>query len=95
MKNGLIISHFGNKYYYLNDKYHRENGPAVIRWNGDKEWWLYGLPHRENGPAKIYKASCSHKTLKYWYLHGEQVYCKNQQEFEKFKMEYKTKLIFS
>jgi hypothetical protein len=29
MKNGLIIDEYGDKYHYLNDKRHREDGPAV------------------------------------------------------------------
>ena len=29
MKNGLIIDEYGNKYWYLNDQFHREDGPAV------------------------------------------------------------------
>lgn len=37
--------------WYLNEKYHREDGPAVEYANGDKEWWLNGKLHREDGPA--------------------------------------------
>ncbi len=32
----------GSKEWYLNGKYHREDGPAVERANGDKVWYLNG-----------------------------------------------------
>ena len=39
MKNGLIT--FNNSTaWYLNDKLHRINGPAVEYANGDKYWFL-------------------------------------------------------
>ena len=41
----------GDKYWYLNGKLHREDGPAVEWSNGSKEWWLNGELHREDGPA--------------------------------------------
>jgi hypothetical protein len=41
----------GEKSWYLNDKLHREDGPAVECANGDKYWYLNGNPHREDGPA--------------------------------------------
>lgn len=28
--------------YWVYDKKHRDNGPAVIRADGTNEWWLYG-----------------------------------------------------
>ena len=42
MKNGLIIDEYGTKLYYLNDKLHNDNGPAIERANGDKYWYLNG-----------------------------------------------------
>ena len=56
------IDLFGNKFYYLNGLYHREDGPACEFVNGDKEWWLNGLVHREGAPA-IEHVNGS----KYWY----------------------------
>ena len=32
----------GSKRWYLNDKLHREDGPAIEWADGDKEWWLNG-----------------------------------------------------
>jgi hypothetical protein len=41
----------GTRYWYLNGKYHREDGPAIEWADGSNEWWLNGERHRENGPA--------------------------------------------
>ena len=37
--------------HYLNDKHHREDGPAIEDANGNKAWYLNGKLHREDGPA--------------------------------------------
>jgi hypothetical protein len=55
----------GDKFWYLNDKLHREDGPAVEWANGDKYWYLNGKRHREDGPA-VEQANGD----KYWYLNG-------------------------
>ena len=57
------IKYDGTKEWYLNDKLHREDGPAIERANGDKEWWLNGKFHREDGPAIEYADG-----TKEWYL---------------------------
>jgi large subunit ribosomal protein L20 len=41
----------GDKYWYKEGKYHREDGPAVEWANGNKEWWFEGELHRLDGPA--------------------------------------------
>ena len=41
-KNGLIIDSYGTKRWYLNDKLHRIDGPAVEYEDGSKEWWING-----------------------------------------------------
>jgi hypothetical protein len=56
----------GNKFWYLNGEYHREDGPAVERADGTKVWYLNGKHHREDGPAIEYADGS-----KYWYLRGE------------------------
>jgi hypothetical protein len=57
----------GNKCWYLNDKLHREDGPAVEHADGDKSWYLNGKLHREDGPAIEYRNG-----YKSWYLEGIQ-----------------------
>jgi hypothetical protein len=51
MKTGHIIDIFGDKYWLLDDVYHRENGPAIEDADGNKEWWVKGRKHRADGPA--------------------------------------------
>jgi hypothetical protein len=58
----------GDKYWYLNDKLHREDGPAIEWANGDKCWYLNGRLHREDGPA----VECS-IGYKAWYLNDERL----------------------
>ena len=59
----------GTKRWYLNDKLHREDGPAVEHTDGGKEWWLHDERHREDGPAIEWPDGD-----KWWYLHGEEVH---------------------
>ena len=56
----------GEKYWLLNDKLHREDGPAVEKANGDKFWCLNNEYHREDGPA-VERTN----GYKYWYLNGK------------------------
>ncbi len=41
----------GSKTWWLNGKYHREDGPACELADGSKFWYLNGKQHREDGPA--------------------------------------------
>ena len=58
----------GGKSWYLNNKLHREDGPAVEYSNGDKRWYLNGERHREDGPAAEY-----FNGDKSWYLNGKRL----------------------
>lgn len=55
---------FGSEFWTLDDKKHREDGPAVISETA-KEWWINGLRHREDGPAIE-----MHNGSKLWYRNG-------------------------
>jgi hypothetical protein len=57
----------GTKFWCLNDKLHREDGPAIEWYDGTKYWFLNGKRHREDGPA-IEGASGS----KFWYLNDQE-----------------------
>ena len=53
-RNGVIE----REYYYLNDKLHREDGPASIFYYQDgkvrrKIYWVNNKRHRKNGPTII------------------------------------------
>jgi len=54
----------GGKYWYLNGKLHREDGPADESLSGNRRWYKNGLLHRDDGPAIIY-------------YNGERVWFKN------------------
>jgi hypothetical protein len=56
----------GNRFWYLNDKRHREDGPAVECSNGTREWFLNGVRHREDGPAVEHTDGDRE-----WYLNGK------------------------
>ena len=58
----------GDKFWFLNDKLHREDGPACEYENGDKSWHLNGQFHRENGPAVEYTNGS-----KEWWLNGRKL----------------------
>ena len=49
-----------------NKKWHREDGPAIIRTDGTQEWYWHGKWHRDGGPA-IIKADGT----QIWCQHGE------------------------
>ena len=56
----------GDKFWYLNGEYHREDGPAIEYSNGYKAWYINGKRHREDGPA-IERANGD----KSWWLNGK------------------------
>ena len=63
------------KYWYLNGKLHREDGPAVEYPDGTKKWYRNGKCHREDGPAVEYPNGS-----KVWFLDGKNL---TEQEFLK------------
>ena len=65
----------GDRYWWLNGKRHREDGPAVECANGMRCWYLNGKRHREDGPACEYANS-----NRYWYLNGVEY---GEEEFNK------------
>lgn len=52
--------------WFLNEKRHREDGPAIEYSNGDKKWYFNGKLHRTDGPA----IECSNGDKK-WYFNGK------------------------
>jgi hypothetical protein len=58
----------GSKFWYLNGKLHREDGPAIECSDGTKFWYLNGKFHREDGPAVEWSNG-----YKAWYLGGKEL----------------------
>jgi len=58
----------GNRFWRLNGKRHREDGPAVEFADGGRSWYLNGKFHREDGPAVEWADGD-----RSWYLNGTQL----------------------
>ena len=43
----------GTEIWWLDGRFHRTDGPAVIRPDGGQEWWVNNQRHRTDGPAVI------------------------------------------
>lgn len=63
--NIIYINEDGSIFYYVNDKLHREDGPAIEWWTGSIEWYKDGILHREGGPAE------DHVIWDKWFYNGE------------------------
>ena len=61
----VTVNEDGDKFWYLNGKRHREDGPAC-EWINNKSWYVDDKLHREDGPA-IERASGANE----WYINGE------------------------
>jgi hypothetical protein len=64
--NKWCLTYKHGKHYFLNNKPHREDGPAFEGINGAKFWYLNGEFHRTDGPAVEYADG-----TKYWYLNNK------------------------
>ncbi len=83
MKNGKIVLKNGDVKYYLNNKLHREDGPAIEKNNGDYFWYQYGKLHRQNGPAVI------EANIRWWFIQGDLLEeVESNKEFEQVKNGY-------
>ena len=65
---GIIEDFDGVKYWYLNNKLHRLDGPAIEHPDGTKWWYLNNKLHRLDGPA--YEGSVGPKE---WWVDNELV----------------------
>jgi hypothetical protein len=66
-------------FYYLDNKYHRLDGPAIEWVDGDKFWYQNGKRHRIDGPAREW-----FNGYKEWWIEGEEINCNSQEEFERY-----------
>jgi len=67
IKYTVYVHENGDRSWFINDQYHREDGPACEWANGDRYWCQNGQLHRADGPA-IERVN----GRKYWYLHGRE-----------------------
>jgi len=44
----------GDQIWYLNDRLHREDGPAMTGVDGHQLWYKHGKLHRLDGPAVVW-----------------------------------------
>ena len=69
---------YGDKFWYLNGKWHREDGPARQYWyeNGQKKYEIWYLDnnkwHREDGPARQGWYENGNKKYEQWWLNGKE-----------------------
>jgi hypothetical protein len=80
MKSGFFEYSDGHKFWYLNGKYHREDGPAIEWPDGAKSWYIDGQYHREDGPAIEYA-----DRSKEWFLNGERIFLETKSADPKVK----------
>lgn len=69
----------GSRIWKLNNKLHREDGPAIEDPNGDKYWFINGQCHREDGPASEFGDGG-----KDWFWHDRYIPVKSQEEFKRY-----------
>jgi hypothetical protein len=69
MKRTFAEYYNGTKCWYLDNRYHREDGPAWEGADGSKLWYRNGKLHRVDGPAIEWAFGS-----KQWWLNGEHVY---------------------
>jgi len=62
----VVIWADGTQRWWLNEKKHRTDGPAVIYAGGTQFWFLNGQLHRTDGPAEIWFGGTQR-----WYLNGQ------------------------
>jgi len=62
------INQNGTKWWFLNGKYHREDGPAIEYEDGRQHWFINNTRHRLDGPAYI-----KNDNTKEWYINGHHV----------------------
>ena len=72
MEKGIVKVVFlllNSKFWYINGKLHREDGPAVEYTNGQTEWYSNGLLHREGGGPANEKLHGYRGKM--WYKNGQ------------------------
>jgi len=48
------VDEWGNKFWYVNNRLHRTDGPALVLADGTQVWYVNDQLHRTSGPAIIW-----------------------------------------
>jgi len=65
---GIVECANGTKFWYMNGKCHRLDGPAIDYAGGSRQWYVNGKLHRLDGPAC---EGCD--GYKQWWVNDKQV----------------------
>ena len=92
MNHEIFYHKNGNKRYeeyHINNLWHNENGPAIIRYyqNGNKmyeEFYINGNLHNTNGPAVIKYNENGEIEYKHYYLNFKKIDVKCDEELKKY-----------
>ena len=85
-RNGIYEVENAGTFYYVNGKFHREDGPACEYANGNKYWIFNDKYHRLDGPAIEWNDG-----EKYYYIEGKKYDTK--EESDKVSYMYKNGLM--
>ncbi len=84
-------------YYDDQGRYHRKDGPAVMKPGGSKHWYKHGIRHRLDGPASEYRGGAYLEATDCWFIDGtiytEKEFNKQIQERNKMNTATKTETI--
>ena len=84
---GIAIYPDGSKYWYVEGKFHRLDGPAIEWADGSKSWCIEDKLHRKDGPAIEYPNGA-----KFWYIEGKELTFQQFWELQK-DTEYALKIM--
>jgi len=51
---GIVKWNDGSQIYYQNGKWHRTDGPAIIRFDNSVEYWIHGTKTTKEGQELYY-----------------------------------------
>jgi hypothetical protein len=85
---GIVEYPNGDKWWLLNGKRHREDGPAIEYSDGTKKWFFNGQLHRVDGPAIEWNDGD-----KEWWLNGINYF--QEEWFERLSDEDKERAIWN
>ncbi len=60
MKIQEYLDGYGNRWWYMGNVFHREDGPAIIYNNGEEAWYLYNKVYNDpkEMPLNLFLAYC-------------------------------------